>query len=346
MFTYREVINISSCCLMVVGRHLNVQRGEADVANALIYKHQNKLYIIDTGALVEFKQTLHECCSSLQPYEEVILINTHGHGDHVGNNCLIDELQVAKKSHFVSAHDLVMMKDNQSFFEKDFLSIEPFLLAEGKTAKGHLEKLIKLFEPLNVLSEHLATFETLATQDIKIGNIHWSGWNINDAVYVMKSQGHSAGHVVVYIPELQHIHMGDETNGYCNLFHDCDHLKSLESHTKTLSMLEEGTVKSMTDGHTFELHQSEQAIERLSSLIDGHYVFGNEIRSWLANSSNGLLFEEIFQKAEQSKVINALPVGANPNATYLKLQLLSKCKDLGIVADQADILTARFNFIY
>ena len=343
MFKYREVVTIGANCLLVIGRHLNVQKGEADVANAIIYKKDNRLYIIDTGALVDFRQTLHDVCKNLQPFEEVILINTHGHGDHVGNNCLIDRLGVEQKSHFISAHDLAMMRNNREFFEHDFKKIEPFL-NEGQSAKEHLKKLLDLFEPLEVNSKHLNTLESLPAKDILIGTIHWSGWTFNDDVFVLRTQGHSAGHVIIYLPEFKHIHMGDETNGFCNLFHDCDHLKSLESHTKTLSMINEGTVDSMSDGHTFELHKNVDAKVRLETLINAHYLFGNEIRQLLVKEPNGLHFEVLVQTINESKLMKQLPAGANPNPTYLKLQLLSKFKDLGIVADGQDIKTARFKF--
>lgn len=343
MFKYREVIDIGLNCFLIIGRHLNVQKCEADVANAIIYKSDNKLYMIDTGALIDFRQTLLKCCKELSPYEEVILINTHGHGDHVGNNNLIDELEASRKTHLLSAHDLSMMRDNRKFFEYDFKKIEPFL-GEGKTAKGHLDKLLALFAPLKVNSNHLTTLETLPLQDIKIGNIHWSGWNFEDRVYVLRTQGHSAGHVIIYLPKFKHMHMGDETNGYCNLFHDCDHLKSLESHTKVLSMLDEGSVASMSDGHTFELDNHDMAKQRLENLIHAHYLFGNEIRQLLSAKPEGLLFEEIVDSMTNSKLIGQLPTGANPNPTYAKLQLLSKFKDLGILPDSSDLKKARFQF--
>ena len=106
--------------------------------------------------------------------------------------------------------------------------------------------------------------------------------------------------------------MGDETNGYCNLFHDCDHLKSLESHTKALSMLNEGNVASITDGHTFALHRVEEAKIWLHSLIDAHYVFSNFIRELLSEHPAGLSLQDIYDALSKSEAIQVLPAGANP----------------------------------
>jgi len=337
-----DVLEIANQCFLIVGRHLNIAKQEADVANAIIYKADDILYIIDTGAIECFAAKLKEVARMLAPYDTIILINTHGHADHVGNNDLINELESKHKAHFISAHDLDMMRDNLSFFEYDFKTIEPYFC--GKTAHEHVARLLDLFMPINVDTPYLKTLETQKVQDIQIGNIHWSGWNFNDDIYVMKTQGHSAGHVVVYFPKMKHLHLADETNGYCNLFHDCDHLKSLESHTKSLSMLNEGTVNSITDGHTFMLHQTEEAKHWLSNLINGHYVFSNFIRELLDKHSEGLNLEEIYDALSSSPIIQTLPAGANPNPTYSKLQILSKFRDLGVIGDNTDLTKARFQF--
>ena len=341
-FQYCEVVEIKHNFYLVVGRHLNLSKREADVANALLYKNNDILYIIDTGALENFGRKLKEVCLKLAPYERIVLLNTHGHGDHVGNNNILEDLQAQEKEHYISTHDITMMRDNLSFFEHDFKRLEPCL--GGKSAHDYLLGFLDLFIPLNVDTQYLKALETRKVEDIKIGNIHWSGWNFNDDLYVMKTQGHSAGHVVVYFPQVKHLHMGDETNGYCNLFHDCDHLKSLESHTKALSMLNEGNVASITDGHTFALHATKEAKVWLRSLIDGHYVFSNFIRELLEEHPEGLALQEIYDALSKSKTIQRLPAGANPNPTYAKLQILSKFRDLGIIGNSTNLTQARFQF--
>jgi hypothetical protein len=39
----------------VVGRELNQAKGEADIANSILYRSGDTLYVIDTGATASFR---------------------------------------------------------------------------------------------------------------------------------------------------------------------------------------------------------------------------------------------------------------------------------------------------
>ncbi|MCE2993302.1 MAG: MBL fold metallo-hydrolase [Alphaproteobacteria bacterium] len=343
MMNYCDNIEIQKNLFFIVGRHLNVAKSEADVANSIIYKKSDALYIIDTGVTLEFRELLLNQCKSLKPYNKIILINSHGHADHTANNVILESLEAEQKYHYISTHDLEMMKDNLTFFTYSFDKITP-LTNLFTNAHDKVSNLLKLFQPIEFNTSYVQTLEALPTCDLDINNIHWSGWNIDDAIYICRSQGHSAGHVVIYFPEEQHMHLADETTGYCNLFHDCDHLKSVETQTKTLSMLKNNSIKTLTDGHTFKVHDKKDGIAFLSNLIEAHYIYDNALQEILNKHPNGLKFIEIQEQLSKNQKLLTLPKGANPNPLYAQLMLLSKFRDFGIVPDREDIANALFNF--
>jgi len=343
MLNYCDTIEIQKNLFLIVGRHLNLEKSEADVANALIYKKEDMLYIIDTGVTLEFRDALLALCNSLKPYKQITLINTHGHADHIANNIILDKLEGDIKRHYISTHDHNMMKDNHAFFTHSFETLSPLTTLYTNASEKAVD-LLKLFKPLDFQTSHTKTLEEIPTLDLNIGNIHWSGWNIDDTLYICRSQGHSAGHVVIYFPEEQHMHLADETTGYCNLFHDCDNLKSIETQTKTLSMLKNNTIKTLTDGHTFKVHHKYDGISFLSQLIEAHYIYDNALQEILRGHPNGLKFSEIQEELSKNPTLLKLPKGANPNPLYTQLMLLSKFRDFGIVPDREDLANALFNF--
>jgi len=79
--------------LVVVGRPLAAAKGEADVANTILYRAGETLYVIDTGATPSFRPFLRKAINRLRPFRHVVLINTHGHPDHWGNNALVAGLR-------------------------------------------------------------------------------------------------------------------------------------------------------------------------------------------------------------------------------------------------------------
>src|SRR5438067_7227740 len=73
---YGDVVRAAPGTLMVVGRPLDVAKGEADIANAILYRARGTLYVIDTGATSSFRPSLRNAIKRLRPFRKVVLINT------------------------------------------------------------------------------------------------------------------------------------------------------------------------------------------------------------------------------------------------------------------------------
>src|SRR3954453_23229552 len=102
---YGDVVRVAPNTVMVVGRELNQAKGEADIANSILYRADDTLYVIDTGATASFRSSPRKAIDQLRPFRHVVLINTHGHPDHIGNNELVMKTPAASHRHYMSRLD-------------------------------------------------------------------------------------------------------------------------------------------------------------------------------------------------------------------------------------------------
>ena len=80
-----------------------------------------------------------------------MLVNTHGHADHVGNNALLDDLGASSVEHYVPQAEIATMRDQVGYFAEGFSVISPFQpdFADSRAASA---KLLSVFEPIDVES--------------------------------------------------------------------------------------------------------------------------------------------------------------------------------------------------
>ena len=85
---------------------------------------------------------------------------------------------------------------------------------------------MSLFQPMHPFAAGTRTYEELPLERITIGQVRMTGWSFADgAVCVLRSQGHCAGHVIVYLRDSRIVHLADEGNGPCGVMYDSDQLK-------------------------------------------------------------------------------------------------------------------------
>ena len=89
---YGDIIEIAQNTLLVEGKIPSTIMKEPDIANSLVYKVGDTVYLLDTGATTFFRERLHKAIEQLKPFKRFILFNSHEHPDHVGNNAIIKEI--------------------------------------------------------------------------------------------------------------------------------------------------------------------------------------------------------------------------------------------------------------
>ncbi|MGW1771080.1 MBL fold metallo-hydrolase [Streptomyces sp. NPDC002104] len=105
-----DLIEIDDRTVLVLGQGLDLGRGQPDVANALVHRAGATLVLVDTGVTEAFRAALREAAARVGPWSRALVLTTHGHLDHVGNNDLADGLGVPAE-HWVPAPDLDQMRD-------------------------------------------------------------------------------------------------------------------------------------------------------------------------------------------------------------------------------------------
>ena len=71
--------------------------------NIVVVHAGTALYLLDSGLGPEQKQALLDIAGRLQGhFTQLVLLNSHAHYDHVGNNDVIGEIEAAAKHHYIS----------------------------------------------------------------------------------------------------------------------------------------------------------------------------------------------------------------------------------------------------
>src|ERR1700753_2518179 len=101
MFT--DVHAVAPNLVVIEGRHPTLLWEACDVPSIVVYRAAKTLYVFDTGVGPEQRAVLETQMAALgQGAEEVVLINSHGHFDHLGNNDLLQQSAIVRKRHLIS----------------------------------------------------------------------------------------------------------------------------------------------------------------------------------------------------------------------------------------------------
>lgn len=117
-----ELIEIDDRTVLVLGQELDVAHDQPDAANALVHRVGDTLVIVDTGVTTPFRAALLGATRKVGDWSRALVLTTHGHTDHVGNNDIADELGVPAE-HYVPARDLGQMLDPGSYWVRSFTPI-------------------------------------------------------------------------------------------------------------------------------------------------------------------------------------------------------------------------------
>jgi len=338
MFRYGDVVEIGPNARYIVGRPRDMEKKIADVANVVMYKSGSTLVVVDDGATPGFREYLNKAADQLKPFDKAVLIITHGHTDHTGNNGWIDTLGVPAMA-YMSDHDVAMMRDQVGAFAPLVDAVRPFVpgLPAGKQ---FMEGMIAQFGELDLEMKSLTFFETLPLEEIEVGETIWNGWRLLDGdVFVLQSTGHTGGHVAVFFPAIRHLHLADETTSYYQAFL-CGHAQlNLLTIERVAKAVKQGAVKSITDGHSFALRQGREAADYLDRLVYGALAFDAAILRVLRENPDGITVGNLSKQVGAAPELKDAPHGdadVKPNPLLQLMQVLNKVKELGIaVPDDA-----------
>ncbi|MGW5343462.1 MBL fold metallo-hydrolase [Streptomyces sp. NPDC004050] len=329
-----DPIEIDDRTVLVLGQELDVEHGRPDVGNALVHRVGDTLVMVDTGVTAAFRTALREAADRVGPWARALVLTTHGHLDHVGNNDLADELGVPVE-HYVPAPDLDQMRDPIGYWVRSFDRIAGWAPLPAPPA-ATADKVVSLFQPLRPFGATTRTYEERPLERIRIGSLRFTGWTFADgAVRVLRSQGHCAGHVIVYLSDCGVLHLSDEGNGACGAMVDADQLKIQTVLGSVAHLFEEGEAAFLTDGHTFTVRRGADVVSHLDGLVDQ--------ATTLQAAALRLTGESIrvrpspFTTRYAETLADLRIGGANPNPLFTAMMAVNELRELGLRPESDDV---------
>jgi glyoxylase-like metal-dependent hydrolase (beta-lactamase superfamily II) len=310
---------------LVVGEMPQDNFKQPDIANALIYRLGNRLYLIDSGAGPTIRASIQRALQEIGPVQSFTLLNSHAHTDHVANNDMIHTVQAKQIHHYLSVAGLVQLdplphfaaqfSDLSAYYDlmtgfqahrgltqllgviRDVLS---FFVGEQRTLQLLLSIIFRKFQPIRVSRETIQPYEALPRQQLLIGEIPWTGWVLGDNdVWILEERGHTPDEVVFYLPEHQLLHTADLTFPLFPTWPDTNAQVIIAMLRKCEAMTRAGKVRLLTDGHHHQVYHGQQAITNfLQTLITDHEHFQRVLSDIFADH-DGLTVGQVYAYVQQ-----------------------------------------------
>lgn len=166
-----QIQRIDDRTVLVLGQELNVEAKQPDVANALVHRAGDTVIVVDTGVTGPFRAALRAAVDDLGDARRLLLLTTHGHTDHIGNNDVVDEIASERgitAEHFVPARDIGQMLDPVGYWTRAF---SPLVGLAPLPAPADLSAafVVSLFQPLRPFGATTRTYEELPMQRLDLG---------------------------------------------------------------------------------------------------------------------------------------------------------------------------------
>jgi glyoxylase-like metal-dependent hydrolase (beta-lactamase superfamily II) len=297
---------------------------DPDIANAVLYRAGDRLYLMDTGVGSKMRTGIERALAEAGPARSFTLLHSHAHVDHVCNNDLIHTVKAAEKHHYFSEPGQVMLDYNR-YFSDIFYQLseyyDPFAGFRANRVRWRLIRLVrdtlalfvgqqqalrimmpiglKKWEPVYLSRETMEFYETLPRQKIRIGDVTWTSWMMgDDDVWVLEDRGHSPDHVLFYVPEHHFLHAGDMPGETFPLWPDSDGQAHEQSLRKCLAMTRAGDVQLLTDGHHHQIYRGSDEIE---PFLERFITVREHFQQALANimeKGDGLTVPQVYARVQ------------------------------------------------
>jgi glyoxylase-like metal-dependent hydrolase (beta-lactamase superfamily II) len=89
--------NVADDLHLIEGHHPHSIWDDPDLPTIAVYRTGRRLYLLDTGARPEQREAIRSLTRRYHDVvDEVVLLNSHGHVDHLGNNDVLAEIADGK----------------------------------------------------------------------------------------------------------------------------------------------------------------------------------------------------------------------------------------------------------
>jgi glyoxylase-like metal-dependent hydrolase (beta-lactamase superfamily II) len=320
-----EIVPLATNLWLVVGVMPEDTLKHPDIANALVYRAGDRLYLLDSGAGPTFRKSIVQVLQEVGSVQSFSLLNSHLHADHNANNDLIHLAQARETHHYLSEVGIAWL-DQFAYFADQFYRLSAYhdvlkgfqahrvmtrlmgavrdvltvFVGERRAWEMLFHIILREIQPIRTSRETIQPYESLPRQPLDIGGVPWTGWVLGDNdVWVLEARGHTHDGVLFYLPEHQVLHTADETFAPFPTLPDSDGQVIRESLRKCQAMARAGAVRVLTDGHHHQVYQGQQEIDDfLETLLTDQQHFQTVLRQIL-EEHDGLTVEQIYASVRE-----------------------------------------------
>ncbi len=309
-----DVIELTSNLWVVVGDL------PADIPNAVVYRQDDRLYLMDTGAGPTIRASIIQVLQKMGPVQSFTLLNSHAHVDHVSNNDVIHMTQASETYHYLSEAGLALLDPVSSFADqfcwlstyydpakgfqahrvrwrflgalRDILTV---FIGERRALRMVFSIYLRKFQPLRPSLETIRTYESSPSQSLAIAGVPWKGWVLGENdVWVLEARGHSPDEVLFYLPQHRMLYTGDLTFPLFPTFPNSDGMRTRDVLRNCNAMADAGAISLLVDGHHHQVYRGKQEVVAfLGTLLTEHEHFQAVLRKIL-EEHDGLTVSEVY----------------------------------------------------
>jgi len=290
------------------------------IASSILYKVEDRLYLIDSGVGPVFRQSLKEAIEAAYPISEFYLLNSHLHVDNICNNNIIKEVQAAKKHHYVSDagfasldsyvfDSLITLSDYYNVFSGYPFPYNMKLLTyrmkkafqgKRKAIRAFVDMSTKLYRPIRTSRHTMQPLELHPDYEVVIGEVPWKGWGLND-LDVLEVRGHAPDELVFYIPEHKFLFAADLTYELIPMWPSVHRECSVQAVQNCLAMASAGEIEILADSHSEEVYDSAgKVVALLEKFLIDHDRFVDVMREEM-KQAGALTVDEMYQRMKQRR---------------------------------------------
>jgi glyoxylase-like metal-dependent hydrolase (beta-lactamase superfamily II) len=160
---FNDIHLLAPNLVVIEGRHPTLLWEACDVPSIVVYRTAKTLYVLDTGVGPEQRAALEAQIAALgEGTEEIVLVNSHGHFDHLGNNDLLQKSSISRKRHLIPKDSAPDQDIRAELYEMYGRGKDYFSYIDGLPLPA--DKISGLLKTLGAASISPATLENLGSE--------------------------------------------------------------------------------------------------------------------------------------------------------------------------------------
>ncbi|MFC1978962.1 MBL fold metallo-hydrolase [Chloroflexota bacterium] len=310
-----DIVEIKKNLWLIEGENPKNVSKAPTIASSVLYKAEDRLYLIDTGVGPVFRQSLKKAIEQAYPVSEFYLLNSHLHVDNICNNNIIEEVQAKKKHHYVS--DAGFASLNSYVFDSLMTLSEYFDVFNGysfpynmklvlyrlrralqgkkKAIKAFVAMSTKQYQPIHTSRHTMQPLELHPDYEVVIGEVPWKGWDLKD-INVLEVRGHAPDELVFYIPEHKFLFAADLTYELIPMWPTVHRDRSVQALENCVAMASAGEIETLVDSHHKEIcDSSDRVVALLEKFLADHNRF-SEVMQEIMKVAGSLTVDEMYKR--------------------------------------------------